>query len=622
MSLYFAPGGMDEDRVRAVVDELTAPHKSVQVHPGTPGWAWVDDDPERFGPASCNETGVTAVVSGRLCWSAADWRRAERLPYRGGLASRLILERYLDRGPADVAPYDGSAAVVIHDPRSGETHLWTDQFGYHPCFVYRIDDAAACIITTFPDAVLADPAATVTEDLVSMAEFLRAWRVTPPHTYFAEIKHPGPATHMTVDTRGNAVRREAYWVPFQDEFFPSMDAAVEELSAALRSAIGERTAIARRPLFFISGGADSRVLLFCADDPGKVTGLHLYERPSDELDVAKSLTELAGASFAAYQRDPDFYPRNLPDIVRWSGAMWSVEDSHYTGFADEVFSFEPDLVMTACTTDWVFKGYGLEKRHRTLLGRNLPFHAYTDDRVDAFLPNQAPPPPPELAAAVNERMSAWFEGVPARLSSPRDRLAAEDRRIRPACYTVSVSGPIMYRRYPYDTFLADSRLAACYSRSHPDWKLNHDLWGRAAARLCAGAGRVVNSNYGWRLDASTTEKAAVFALGWVRRRLRASTPEEQDDSRPSGGSWPDFGWYVRNSSTLRKLWQSATPEERDRMAHVLGEDPWRKDLPDLARDAPLTLRMFTLLSHWREVDARRRRAMEPAVRRSVGGTAS
>ena len=65
----------------------------------------------------------------------------------------------------------------------------------------------------------------------------------------------------------------------------------------------------------------------------------------------------------------------------------------------------------------------------------------------------------------------------------------EDRRIRPACYTVSVSGQIMYRIYPYDTFFADSRVAECYSRIHPDWKLNREVWGRAAARHLRGRGQ-------------------------------------------------------------------------------------------------------------------------------------
>ncbi len=143
--------------------------------------------------------------------------------------------------------------------------------------------------------------------------------------------------------------------------------------------------------------------------------------------------------------------------VRWSGAMWSAEDNHYLGVHDVVQQIGADLVMTACTTDWVFKGYGLEKTYRKFLGRNLPIKQFIDQRVDGFLPNYPLPAPAQYADAINDRMNNWFQGTPTILETDRDRLLVEDRRIRPTCYTVSVSGQIMYRTYPYDSFLADSR---------------------------------------------------------------------------------------------------------------------------------------------------------------------
>ena len=67
--------------------------------------------------------------------------------------------------------------------------------------------------------------------------------------------------------------------------------------------------------------------------------------------------------------------------------------------------------MTACTTDWLFKGYGMEKEYVPFLGRSLPFLRYVDRRAEGFLPNVPLPAPPELAAQVNERMAAWFAGL-------------------------------------------------------------------------------------------------------------------------------------------------------------------------------------------------------------------
>ncbi len=601
MSFYICPSGADRARLNAVANELAYRGKHAAIHDGKPGWAWVDDQPERYGPAVDPVSGVHAMCSGHLVWSADDWSRAARLPYTGGLANRLILERYLKSGARGVAPYNGAAAVVIHDPRVGQTHVWTDQFGYHPCFIYRPSEAEKCIVTTFPDLLLVDSTVEVSDDIVSMAEFIRAWRVTPPNTYLREVKHAGAATHITIDVAAARISVEDYWRPFDQGFYPSIGAAAEDLASAIRVSVFERTAIAERPVCFVSGGADSRVLLFSAADRKKVTAVNLYERAAAETDIARRLSELAGSRFISYQRDTDYYPRHLPETVRWSGAMWSAEDTHYPGFGDRIAELDPDLVMTACTTDWVFKGYGMEKRHMQLAGRSLPLLTYEDDRADGFLPNVPLPAPPALAAAIDERMTGWFAGTPKHLSTPRDRLVVEDRRIRPTSYCVSVSGSVMYRVFPYDTFLADSRMAAVYSRTHPDWKVNREVWGKAAALVCGEAGRIIDANWGWAVDASVAEKLWVFTTGWFGRRLRRPvTAAEQDDSRPpSSGSWPDYGWYARHSPTLRELWASVTREERDRMAVVCGNDPWDKPLVAWSTDGLYLFRVLTLLTHWR-----------------------
>jgi hypothetical protein len=607
MSLYVVPNGATAERLGAVAAEFEYPGKSVAMKPGAMAWLWVDDDPARFAPALDPATGVEVIASGRLAWSAEAWARAESLPYEGGLASRLILERYLSGGAAAVVPYNGAAALVVCDPRNGSTHAWTDQFGYHPLFVYAGEDAQKCIFTTFPDVLLVDREVILTDDRVSEVEFVRAWRATPPNSYFTEVKHAGAATHTIVNPSRGDILREIYWEPFKDGFYRDIEVAAEALADAVRAAIHERTAIAERPLFFISGGADSRVLLFAAADRSKVVAVNLYERAAAETSVARELCAAAGCKFVALQRDNDFYPRNLMDSVRWSGAMWSVEDAHYPGFADRIADFNPDLVMTACTTDWLFKGYGLEKRWLSFFGRDLPFFRYTDERVDGFLPNVPTAAPTEYAAAVGARMEEWFSGVPKTAVTPLDRLRIEDRRVRPTAYTVSVSGQIMYRVFPYDTFLADSRVAECYSRIHPDWKLNREVWGKAATRICKGASRIVDSNYGWRLDASVTERAIVFALGWIGRRLRPPKADltRDDDRPPSSGSWPELGWYVRHSPTVRRLWASMTPAETARLIQVTGSDPQARSLNDWAKDGLGMFSRLTLFAHWRE-NARRR----------------
>jgi hypothetical protein len=168
----------------------------------------------------------------------------------------------------------------------------------------------------------------------------------------------------------------------------------------------------------------------------------------------------------------------------------------------------------------------------------------------------------------------------------------------------------MYRIFPYDTFFADSRVAECYSRIHPDWKLNREVWGKAAARICAEAGGIVDANWGWRVDAGPAEKAFKFAVGWIGRRLNkvSNAQPSPADRPPPSGSWPDLGWYAANSATLGGIWHSATREERERMQLITGADHWSRPLNAWRNDGNHLFRLLTLLCHWRECDRRRQRA--------------
>lgn len=613
MSLYYSPAAISENRLKSVAWEIAREVDTTIIHAGEGGFVWVGRDQQRFGPAYDPATGVRVVCSGHLAWSAHEWSRAEHLPYKGGLGPRLLLDRYLKGGADAVAPYNGSTIVIIHDPRSSEHHVYTDQFGYHPAFIYRGDRIRECIVTTFPDALLADPETSLSFDLTTMAEFVAGWRGTPPHTYYLEVKCIDAATFLTLDPRAGTRRSAVYWTPFISGFFRSISEAAEALAEAVHISIKERTAIAKRPLFFVSGGADSRVLFFSADDPRRTTGFHIFEHFGRETVVARALCTRVGSEYREYKRDSDYYPRVMQETVRWTGGMWSVVDAHFPGLSSQIEELNPDLVMTGCSTDWLFKGLGMEKRHLELFGRSLPLLTYVNERIEGFT-GSAPPAqgPSGFQSDMEARLKAWFSDCPRYLSKPIDRLITVDRRIRPFSYNIFVSGQSMYRVFPYDTFMADARIAACYSGIHPDWKLNREVWGRAAARICAGASDIVDSNYGWRLDAGPAEKLLMFSKGWLSRRLRRlgrAAYTATNDRPPPAGSWPDYSWYVLHSPTLKALWDSASSEERERMAAIQGWDPWDRPLEQWTYDGGFHFfRLLTLLCHWRECDRRRARS--------------
>ena len=581
-------------------------------------FAWTAfDDPALFGPAYDPATGVRIVTAGRVSWEDADWNRAAGLTqYEGGLSCRLLLEAYLQHGKDALDRPDGPACILAWDPRSQEVHLTTDSMGYHPVFVYKPHHARECVICTHPDALADDADVAVTPDLVSYAEFLSKWQTTAPTTYYTEIQYAGPGHHWQWNVAEGTTRDWVAWEPFQEDPYPSVDVGADALADALAGAIRRRT-LGRlgTTVVYTSGGMDSRAILFGAAPDAQLVGINMYEHFNHEAAIAKQICEASGTRYVGFARDYDYYPRWIAEGSRWSGGMWSTEDNHFIGTWDAVRSLGATTVTTGCTADRVFKGWTLERGYKTLFGRNLPLHELRPNRANDYRPNRATPLPPALADAVVQRYEARFEGLPTTFTEDRDWLLAEDRRVRPNAYGASVSGPIMYRIFPYDTFLADRAVADAYSRTKAEWKVNADLWGRAVARIAGPSRTIPLAQAGWRTDSPTAVKVALFAKGWVQRRLPAA--RKRAAAKPHGpatdGSWPRITWYLQNSPSLRALYERATPEDRDLLRSVSPRDPWATPPWKGGWSANEAFRIATLLARFQN---RREDAASP-----VGGPA-
>jgi hypothetical protein len=568
--------------------------------------AWVShDDPALFGPAYHTESGVRVVTSGRVAWDESEWKRAESLRgYEGGLSNRILLEAYLSGGAAALERHNGAAVVVVWDPRNQRVILFTDHFGYHPAFLYEPEKVEGTVISTFADTIAQDPALRVTSDDLSMAELLSAWRITPPHTYYNEIKYVGAAAKCHWNLAAKSFERTTYWEPFQDEPYPDLETAADELARAVKESIRIRTLPRLCPtVVFTSGGMDSRAILFSAAWKEGVTGFNMYDRENNESSIAKLLCNSSGVKYHGYARNRDYYPLWHNESARLSGAVISTEDSHYLGVRDQIVGeIKARTVMTGCTTDWLFKGYGLDKTHQRMLGRNLPLLKYLDKPVSAFLPNLPLDLNSGIQQKVEERRAAVFVSAPEQFLNDRDRLLVEDCRIRPICYAPSVSGQIMYRIYPYDTFLADRGVADCYSRIRAEWKLNSDVWAVAVRKICVGGEAIHDANFGWKVGSSKSAKFLAFAQGWIKRKL-AKPKGPQELQLETEGSWPNLGWYILHSKSLGQLWNEVPNEHRAKIVQLMGSDPWQTSLIDWSKRANDFFRILTVASHLRDAQA-------------------
>lgn len=561
-------------------------------------WSGVNDV-ALWGPAQDPRTGNFVITSGRISFEETDWLGAEKLHlYDGGLAARILLHQFNESGIDGVLEQSGPAVIFVWDNVRQQLHLTTDRMGYHPIFLYREHDVKQCAISTSPDAIANDPRSETSFDRVAMAEFLSGWRATPPNTYYKEITYAAVASHHIWDLSTNSHRVREYWHPFEDDFYRNIDEASDALEEALTQSIRVRTTARLSPVVcFASGGLDSRAILFNAADNGEVVALNLFDAPGRDARIAQDLCAATGTRYVGFGRDLDYYPRLMRENARVGNGMWSLEDQHYLGTRGLVRALGARTVMTACTTDWVFKGYGLEKTYRRFLGRNLPFQKLTNERIDAFLPNYRLPVAAEYRKEIDERYRAWTGDLPRRLETDHDRLRAEDKRVRPACYAVSVSGGIMYRAFPYDTFLGDRRMADCYSRMRPGWKLNSSVWGMTVRRMGGPGGRLPDSGSGFAPGDSIQMQLLKFGSGWLKRRIVPSRNfRNQSDSIVAEGSWPNYGWLIRHSGRIACVWNEAPTEDRELLNGVFGRDLWMESLNDWSSRPNEYFRILTMLN--------------------------
>lgn len=434
--LYAIIGDRDNSHLKVAAKQLQFFEEEIQIVKETSfSCSWVSpNNPELFAPAVDPQTGVRIICGGRIAWDEPQWQKAAKLDrYKGGLSCRLLLDSYLQSGiTAIVQSLNGSAVVLIWDPRSQQVHLLTDRFGYYPIFLYQPERVNNCVISSFPDAIADDPATDTSWDYTSMAEFLWQSRVTPPHTYYQEIKYPGAATHCCWDLHQKTYHCREYWQPFQTGFFNNLSEAAEQMTEAVSRSIRIRSLPRLQPIVsYTSGGLDSRVILFASADRDCLSGLNLYDIPNQESAASAQLCQQAKVEYVGFARDEDYYPRWLPLGAKYSGCMWSAYDNHFLGTREVVCGkLAAQTVLSACSTDFLFKFANLERRSATFLGQYLPWMTFGSKWNGGFLD----PPmsynhalPPLFGESMRQRLGRWFGNPPVDFHTDLERLQVEDK---------------------------------------------------------------------------------------------------------------------------------------------------------------------------------------------------
>lgn len=557
------------------------------------------DQPALWDPATDAATGVAVFLAGRLNLDPDDWQVARHLPHAGGLACRHLLDRWLRQPGEFAAALDGACCAIVFDPREAALHLFTDRMGVFPVYKPAGGPVRLC---SHPD-VLADLLASEGRDppldALTMAECLHTGMSVHDFTYYEGVRQLDAASHYRWRLESGEerwTRLGAYWKPGRAETTASATQLAEELAAAFHRA-GRRRApgVLGRNGLLLSGGADSRTLLFSAPEPTAVQSFTFCDRINSETEVARRIAAAADAPHHLLRRSPEHYGLGAWESVRISGGMWSIKDCHFHGFLPALREAGLGNLMTGCYADYLLKGLAFNRKSRTFLGKGLPLDDPAPFAFDYYQPFC--PVAPHWADRIRDRMDERFPVV-HRKAYEELPAAVEDLRLRPLSREADAMGRLfLLRTLPWDPVLVDNNILALYERIPPRLKLNGRVF-RAAVGLVvpASAKAILNNNDHCPVDMPEPLRIAAYLFHktqqTIARRLSGRQPAS---SLATDTSWPDFGYYLSNSKVITELWNSPSPAQREILGDLLGSDPWARPLAEWgSRDVDLILRLLTL----------------------------
>ena len=436
-------------------------------------------------------------------------------------------------------------------------------------------------------------------DLLSMAEVLSTGTATHPNTYYRDIEVMDPGCVYTW-TAGDPARKQTYWEPdYQGDGRARVKELGEELERALRGAVERRTLPSLGPTgVLLSGGADSRAVLYAACEPAAVTSITFYGTPNAELETARRLAERVGSKHIGLQREFEHYGLGAPQAVRVSGGMWNLLDAHYTGFIPQLRALGLDNLLTGCYADYFFKGLTSNRAYKTLFGKNLPLYNFAPFSHRWYAPHG--PVAEKWRGPVRERLRSAYDGLDLADESDAGRWAIELRRMRPVAREADTAGRLLLQRtLPWDPLFADTKLIDVYQKVPPSLKLNGQVWENAVGRICRAGGDITNNNSLSRIGASQTEKTLAFLRGVAHRKVFGRDVDGTPlDGSVTRGSWPDFNHYIRHSKVMPGLWAEPSSEARDVLGDIVGVDPWSRPMEEWAKGGSLRFLRLVTLKLW------------------------
>ncbi len=282
--------------------------------------------------------GVTILLEGYLT-------RITDLSASTSLGASDLLVLYLNSGLACLPRLRGSYNALILDRRTNQAHLFNDRRASRPLHIRTDSDGAirvgpevACLARTAPALSAIDP--------VAVCEFVLFASYYYDRTLFPSIRKMLPATVITFAP--DRCSQSRYWeISIDPERGPGkeddwIDQAVALIDTSTRALVRQ----ARDPFIFLSGGADSRVILACLRQGGlQIPAVSYGTLDGDDAPIAAELARVCDIALNQMPIAIDDFPGAFVDAAVRSDCRSEMVDCPTLGSLHDRLACNHDLFL-------------------------------------------------------------------------------------------------------------------------------------------------------------------------------------------------------------------------------------------------------------------------------------
>lgn len=552
-----------------------------------------NDDMKLWAP-TINQDGQSLYIAGRTTFHQSDWEKAEKLAGKDktGLASGYLLSIFKQGGFLSLTNYlNGAHGIVIKDQQNS-VYVITDRMGFFPLYYAHTEQLT--IVSSHPDIIAKDKAISDI-DLTSIGEYLTYGKVEHPNTYYTHIKQLAPGSIYKFELNKEPQLLHQYFCPEFKWQKESPKELIKQLHSSLYEAVQDRSnPILGKSGVFLSGGMDSRSILASGVRPDEMLAATFYDEVNDELNTAKTIANRYGAAHLPLQRHFEYYIENASLSAKLMAGQWNVLDAHYTGFIEKILSTNVQNWLTGCFADWMFKGLASNTKYLTLMGKVIPTIKRLDSFNKVFFQPKFDIANTTLNQEIEERKNNIYSNL-HQLNGESFNWNIEKIRLFPINRESTMgTRHILSRTLRWDPVLADNRLIEVFQKLPVSYKLKHNIWGNAVAKICKGHNDIKDNNWGARIDAGEIEKITSFIIKNIKRKIKKTS--QKNESITTVGSWPNFFYLTHHSEMLPHIWSNINPNSFHIIEEITGINYSMQNHLDLAKhNMEYFYRLFTIL---------------------------